>query len=231
MSWDEDAHRVTRAFDEWRMTDRDIRAFLRFGLRLAGDAYDGAVQSVDDNVAAAGNDYYSLPDLYEDETDGLWPHDFEWMLLSGALKDAVTAFGVYLEKAMEEVLRRHGYTATTYTDTKSLSWAEVTDFYKRVLGVYLKGDQALRNVHDLRHILTHKRGALRTDTDRKRFGGDDEGWIGSNVELTHASTLSHMDVLGNHVRRVDETAYPASWGGRRPDGLDAYVKEKYRPPT
>lgn len=231
MSWDEDAGQVTRAFDEWRMTDHDIRAFLRFSLRIAGDAYEGALDSIDDNVAAAGNDYYSLPDLYEDETDGLWPHDFEWMLLSGALKDAVTAFDVYLEKAMEEVLSRHGFTARSYTDEKSLSWDEATDFYKRVLGIYLKGDQALANVRDLRHILTHKRGDLRTDTDRKRFGIDEEGWTGSNVELTHASTLSHMNVLGDHVRRVDPAAYSASWGGQRPQGLDAYVNKKYRPTT
>jgi hypothetical protein len=36
-----------------------------------------------------------LPDAFEDEVEGLYTEDFEWMLFSNILKDGVTAFEVY----------------------------------------------------------------------------------------------------------------------------------------
>ncbi|MDP8930706.1 MAG: hypothetical protein M3O70_19595 [Actinomycetota bacterium] len=227
MSWNEYHGRVTRAFDEWRMTDRDIRGFLRFSLRIANEAYTRIWDEA--SREPAYDDSPELVDVFHDRIEGIWENDYRWMLLSGGLIGAVTAFDVYLEKAIEEVLRRHGHTATGYTNEKALSWEEATDFYKRALGVRLKGHQDLSDVRDLRHILTHKRGELRTHDQRKRFGKDPDGWIGDNVELTLDSTLDYMDVLARHVERVDKVAYEAAWGSASPATLADYIAAKRRP--
>jgi hypothetical protein len=123
----------------------------------------------------------------------------------------------------EEMLLSHGFTASNYTDTRALTWDEVTNFFKRAIDVQLKGHQELRNVRDLRHILTHKRGELRTTEDRERFGKDDAGWIGYQVELTEVSTSKHLDVLAKHVRRLDVAAYPVAHAGKAPAGFAALL--------
>jgi hypothetical protein len=226
-TWDEYQGTVTRAFDEWHGTDRDVRSFLSFGLRASTSTYDRLWEEAAKQPAWDGGP--ELPDLFHDRIDGLWPHDFEWMLMAALLKDGVTAFEVYLEKAMEEMLLAHGYTAAEYTNTRTPSWDEITDFYKRALGVHLKGEQRLRDVRRLRNILTHKRGGLRTDEDRERFGKDEDGWIGDHVQLTAESTLNHLDRLESHVRRVDPLISPVAWAGATPDGFLEYIKELAAP--
>jgi hypothetical protein len=221
--WDEYHGTVTRAFDEWRGTDLDVRSFLSFGLRASASTYERQWEEAGEQPAWPGGP--ERPDHFHDRIDGLWPHDFDWMLMAAVLKDGVTAFEVYLEKAMEEMLRAHGGSAPAETNARTPSWEKITVFYKRAVGIHLKGDQVLRDVRDLRHILTHKRGGLRTDEDRERFGKDEDGWIGDHVQLTRAATVEHLDVLAGHVRRVDPLAYAVAWAGHTPDGLLDYIKE------
>lgn len=45
-------------------------------------------------------------DLFQDRVDGLWTKDFMWMLRAAILRDAVTAFDVYVEQGLNESLYR-----------------------------------------------------------------------------------------------------------------------------
>jgi hypothetical protein len=94
MSWNEQAGSVTRAFDDWRLTDRDIRAFLKISNQFVQKEY----QRIWDELANSPGDPDGpdLPSLFHDVVEGLWPSDHEWMLLSSVVKDGVTAFEVYL---------------------------------------------------------------------------------------------------------------------------------------
>ena len=123
----------TRAFDDWRIIDRDIRAYLRFGLKIVEGAYEGIWEEAANEPSSGEGP--ELPDVFHDRVGGIWPDDFRWMFLSGALKDAVTAYEVYLEKAIEEVLCHNGRTLGHSTDERSLSWRRLRKFYDRVLGV------------------------------------------------------------------------------------------------
>jgi hypothetical protein len=46
-----------------------------------------------------------MDDIFHERVDGLWPSDFERMLLAAAWKDAVTAYEVYVENSLHEVLQ------------------------------------------------------------------------------------------------------------------------------
>lgn len=221
MSWDERQGRVTRPFDEWKVIDRDIRAYLRLASRWSSEAYDRIWEEA--SREPADEDSPDLPHVFHERVDGVWPRDFEWMLLVGGLKDAVSAFEVYLEKAMEEVLRCHGFALAHHTDERALKWHQLAAFYKQVLGKRLDADQPVKHVRDLRHILTHKRGELRTQEDRNRFSKDPHGWGAEEVSLSLEDTFAHMDVLGRVVRDIDPLVYRASWGRVRPPDLGRYL--------
>jgi hypothetical protein len=68
-------------------------------------------------------------------------------------------------------------------------------------------------VRELRHFLSHRRGELRTEELRKRYAAEAEGFGPLNVELSEASILSAMDVLGTGVRRIDVVVYRHTWEG------------------
>jgi hypothetical protein len=107
MSWNEQAHSVTRAFDDWALTDRDIRAFLKISDQFVQKEYERIWNELANSPGDP--DGPELPDLFNDAVDGLWPSDYEWMLLPSVVKDGVTAFEVYLEKAANEVRKVHGW--------------------------------------------------------------------------------------------------------------------------
>lgn len=73
----------------------------------------------------------------------------------------------------------------------------------------------LTQVRDLRHFLTHWRGELRTDAQRKKFAAETDGIPEILVSLDEAAVLSSMDVLAEHVRRADQAVYARTWGGQR----------------
>ena len=105
-AWDENAGRVTRSFSDWYLVDCDQRVFARKGLEFAKEVYD---RVWDELARQPGDpDGPELPDLFHDAIDGLWPHDFEWMHLTGVVKDAVTNFEVYLERAADEIATTFG---------------------------------------------------------------------------------------------------------------------------
>jgi hypothetical protein len=85
MPWDEGSGRVTRAFDEWQLAESDVLNFTRLGPRVLKQFYD---RTWEDRATTPGDpNGPGLPDLFHDAVEDLWPDDFEWMFLGGALKD------------------------------------------------------------------------------------------------------------------------------------------------
>jgi hypothetical protein len=218
-AWDEEAGRVTRSFSDWYLVDCDQRAFVRKAVEFAKQVYEGVW---DELAHQPGDpDGPELPDLFHDAIDGLWPHDFEWMHLSGVVKDAVTNFEVYLERAVDEILRFHGQQFDPRE--KSASWDRLVAFYK-LLGVEIASD-AVIEVRQLRHILTHRRGELRTEEQRQLFATSQEPFMQSVAHLEIDVVEARMDVLGNAVRIIDPIAYGHTWGGTESPAIRALTED------
>jgi len=203
--WNEPAGRVTRSFSDWLLVDRDQRAFLRKGLEFSKEIYD----RIWNEIAAqpGGPDGPELPDLFHEAVDGLWANDFEWMHLAGVTKDAVSNFEVYLEHAADEILLLHG---RQFAERKrSASWDRLVAFYK-LFDVEV-ATTTVAEMRTLRHILTHRRGELRTEEQRQSFGSD-EPFMDSVAHLDAEGVERRMDSLAEVVRTVDPVAYDHSWG-------------------
>lgn len=208
MAWDEAAGRVSSSFDEWLLVERDIGAFMRLALRIARDFYDRTWEEV--STRPSDGEGPGLPDVFEDEVEGLYGEEFEWMLLAGVVKDAVTAFEVYLEKAADEALTwHHEPPLRRARGEESPRWGKIRAFYER-LGVDLS---EVRDVRRLRHLLTHQRGELRTEERRAAWGSDEDGRPDLEVRLTEERTASAVDALAEVARRGDREVYRVTWGG------------------
>ncbi|WP_210590857.1 hypothetical protein [Streptomyces sp. GESEQ-35] len=108
MAWNEDSGTVSRAFDDWKWSDRENRAFLRLSDQWSTEAYQQTWQQAGKSLAERfdpdrhyGDEHV---DMFHDAVDGLWPNDYAWITDASVIKNAVTAFEVYLEKALHEVL-------------------------------------------------------------------------------------------------------------------------------
>jgi hypothetical protein len=221
MRWQDNWKACTRAFDDWRLVERDIRAYLEFGLNVMSEAYD----KIWDEIAnePSNGEGPELPDVFDDRIAGVWPHEFQWMFLSGGLRDAVTAYEVYLEKALEEVLRHNGRSIAGYTKERSLTWKQLIELYEGALGISLDDDE-VTHVRTIRHILVHKRGELRTEEQRSQYGSTGSFGLGREVDLELGGVLDHMDVLSSSVNRIDPVAWKASWGRSPPAELAAFLE-------
>ncbi|MFP1154331.1 hypothetical protein ACK280_19870, partial [Mycobacterium sherrisii] len=191
MSWNESSGVVSHAFDDWKQTDSEIRAYLETARTWVESAYASAEKEADEEFSASFDPDVDDPGwgpvgLYLEKAGGLWPSDFFWMLRSGALRDAVTAYEVYLEKAVEEVLKGRRYeaeggeilrpVATVSRNHLSPSWTTLKQIHE-ALGSTV--DPApVEYVRELRHFLSHQRGELRSRELRDRYAheGDPEDW-------------------------------------------------------
>jgi hypothetical protein len=149
----------------------------------------------------------------------MWPSDFEWMLLSSVVKDGVTAFEVYMEKAANEVRKVHGL-----ADLKGkggfLTWGDLKAFYKDHLGLSIDTAEVKR-IRKLRHLLTHSRGELRTEADRMAFGDQAEVFPSCQAKLSRDQVVDMLDELGEAVRQVDPTVWRFAWTRDRVSSLVA----------
>ena len=136
------------------------------------------------------------------------------MLRAAVIRDAVTAFEVYLEKSTSEVLRHHGY-AWKLKPGRTPRWDQLVKFTSGYLGITVDSDPVQR-VRALRHTLTHMRGELRTQEQRDQFGiDDDSGFPSKWAVLTTESVIDSLDDLAAVVRTVDAVAWRFSYGGDR----------------
>lgn len=211
-AWSESLGAVTRAFDGWRITDSDIRSFLTLTTRWMDERYNALWGEI--GARPGSEDGPDQPDVFDGEVGGLWPDDYKWMLHAAVIRDAVTAFEVYLEKASSEVLRYHHY-AWKLKAGRTPYWDALVEFTSGCLGVTVDSDP-VRRIRALRHTLTHMRGELRTQKQRDQFGmEDDSGFPSRKAVLTAESVVDSLDDLGVVVRTVDAAAWQYSYGGDR----------------
>jgi hypothetical protein len=206
-TWDERRVRVSRAFDEWRLIDRDQRTFLALGLAFAGAVYDHLwKESGEEPYIEDGPDQL---ESFEEKVGGLHQHDFDWYV-SGVMRDGVTNFELYLEKAREEILQHHG-TPFAIRD-RSPEWGQS----EALLPDVVIETEEVRGVRSLRHFLTHRRGELRTEELRKGFQETHTEMLPAvSVELDQERAIGFLDVLAEAVRSIDPSVYEHTWGGRR----------------
>lgn len=221
MSWAVDNTETTRAFDEWRQVDRDQRAFLKLGLAFTRDAY----QELWDRIGQEPGDGESeWEEVFDQRVEGLWPHDYEWMQLAAVVRDAVTSFEVYLSKACTEVLRAHGVELADEP-----GWRDLKEILN-VLGVKVETGP-IRRIRKIRHVLTHQRGELRTEEQRRQYALDPKEVIPHYViEFSEDRVRDMLTELGEEVRRLDAVACRYTWRHERSEELAAFI-EAHREPS
>lgn len=209
-AWDEGRGRNSRAFHEWRLVEQDIRTFLRLGVAFATAEYDRLwSESGEEPYIEEGPDHL---ESFEAKVDGLHEHDYCWMHRASVVRDAVTCFEVYLEKAREEVLDHHGQEIPVAL--RSPTWRRLVDFLL-LLGIKVE-TAAVVNARDLRHFLTHRRGELRSEELRTKFQAEtSDGFPAWTVELTDDRVLTVLDDLASTVIAIDPGIYAHTWGGVR----------------
>lgn len=230
--WNEERGSVTRAFDDWKGTDSEIRAYLSLSHRWIQSAYDEtwdiSQQEFGRSFDPDRDDPEGFVDLFDRKVSGLWAKDYFWMLRSGALRDAVTAFEVYAEKSIEELLSWFKFTSSDGTSYRlhpvvapnqlSPGWTTLRDIHA-ALGSNLETDE-IRYMRGLRHLLTHQRGELRTEEQRLHFlsEADSEDWlvgdayVGGEVPIAHRRVIEMMDQIAAVVRSADEIVWTHTWG-------------------
>ena len=145
--------KVTWAFDEWRLAERELLAFLRLGLKLSKEGFDRLWDEI--GRMPASEDGPERIDLFDEATDGLSPLKFDWILMNLVVRDAVTLYEVYLEKALHEVAEYR--VGATVVGERSPEWNKLKPIYRRIF----KTDPEpvdVRAVIRLRNLLTHRRG-------------------------------------------------------------------------
>lgn len=250
MGWKEESGTVTEAFDEWKLVDSSIRAYLNLTDRWIKPQYQKEWKQAEQNCGGTFDPDSGEPDnpdeLFYRSVDGLYPSDYFWMTHAAALRDAVTAFEVYLEKSLEEVLKRprwsHSDDEKTYRlvlvvgkGYQSPSFGVLLETYKK-LGIDVSSTE-VSYVRKLRHLLAHQRGELRTDEQRKKFQSDlrkddnDFGMFAATNELALESdrVVAMLNDLAGMVRRADAVAWSYVHGGRSLPGDLIALTEGDRP--
>jgi len=215
-AWNESSGAVTRAFDDWRITDSDIRQFLTLTTRWMDERYNALWEEI--GARPGTKDGPDQPDVFTREVGGLWPDDYKWMLHAAVIRDSVTAFEVYLEKASSGVLRFHHYDWKLRAG-RTPNWNDLVKFTSGYLAVTVDSDR-VRHIRALPHTLTHMRGELRTQEQRDQFGVDDNsGFPSRQAVLTAESVTDSLDDLAAKVRTVDAAPWRFSYGGDWISGL------------
>jgi hypothetical protein len=193
------------------MTDSDMRTFLALTTRWMDERYEQVWNEL--GAQPGSEDGPELPDLFHRAVDGLEPLDYHWILQAAVVRDAVSAFEVYLEKVAAEVLQRHGYIWQVQPG-RTPTWPDTISFFSNQLDIEVNTDR-VQHVRGLRHMLTHLRGELRSPQQREQFGRNGDGGLSScRAELSVNAVVSALDDLAEMVRRVDPVAWPFTYGDR-----------------
>jgi hypothetical protein len=196
-------------FAEWHFVELDQRAFLDLGLEFSRAAYERIWREAGEEPGY--DDGPEQIDVFEERVRGLHEADYVWMLLAAVLREAVTGFEVYLEKAREEILRHQG--RPVEIPDRSPEWGVLVKFFASIGAEVDEPD--VRKIRNLRHFLAHRRGELRTVEQRKQFASGAGPFQASNAELSEESVLAAMDTLVEVVVATDERVHLFTWGGRR----------------
>lgn len=239
MGWDEASGTVSRSFDKWKLVDKDIRAFLNLTTRWAASKYEETWNAAEQETDTGSLLNQETADEFSRRVEHLWPHDYEWMLRAAVVRDAVTAFEVYLEKSLDEVLaRRARVKIKRQRAHESPPWYTLVDGH-RMIGNEVANDR-IKHIRALRHTLAHQRGELRTEEMRQKFAVDfvlatnvdsgeeiwDRAHVGGKVQLTSEVVSAVLDNLGLAVRSADHRVWAIAWGRAAAPQLDA-LREQY----
>ena len=205
--WSPDTGGVTRAFDEWRLSEDRLRTFLRLAREFSGPAY----QTIWDRLSAAPSDGEGpeLIDLFEGEVAGLHENDFDWLLTSLVLRDCVTLYEVYLEKVLYETVSFR-FHAVEFRE-RSPNWNQVRKVFIEVFGVTVDPSNVC-DVIDLRNLLTHRRGELVTEALRDKYDTKEYDFPDIWVRLEPEAVIAHLDTLAAAAAVVDGVMWPIAWG-------------------
>jgi hypothetical protein len=89
----------------------------------------------------------------------------------------------------------------------------------RQLGIEIETDE-VKQVRELRNFLTHRRGELRTEEQRKQYREDHpDEFLPLAVALTTEGVIASMDQLAEAVRTIDACVYEYTWGRASLPGL------------
>lgn len=197
--WREFDGTETLAFDEWEMTDQQLRSFLQWTSEVCTREYDRLWDEI--NQTPAGADDQSAADQLYSRLGGLMPTDHQWMLCASVVRDGVTAFEVYFDKLSWALERWAGFTPRL--PDKAFWDRDVVPYYRQHLDLDVS-ESPVREIRDLRNLLTHRRGELVSEDDRQRFGGSDP--MAYAAHLDEQSVLQHLDGLGHRIRDVERRA-------------------------
>ena len=140
------------------------------------------------------------------------------MTCATALRDAVTIYEIYLLHGLEELLRRHSKDLAERQTTPPM-W-KLREFYISLLDID-PGAGAVGEVLDVRNVISHRRGSLRSVKRGHQFVNVTRQLADKVAHMDEPATLSYMDLLGGAVRKLDPVLYVYTWGGRRLKSLSA----------
>lgn len=196
---------TTRAFAEWRTADCDLRAFYTLSLKWMNERFDAKWDEI--GALPGDPDGPEQIDVYEREV-GINSYVYDWMLGGAVVRDAVTAFEVYLEKVAGEILAHQDREWKAWAKGRSPAYFDVVEALRSELNVDID-TEAVKNIRDLRHILAHQRGELRTEARREKYGQHKwaPGTLLWQAELSQVTVTQILDDLAEIVRRVDPLAF------------------------
>jgi hypothetical protein len=201
---------VTRAWDQWFFVDQDLRAWMDITLTTVHDRYEAEW----DNVMHAPGDPDADPDpldLLMARIGPLLPGDHEWITFSAVVREAVTAYEIYVTDGFDELLLRHG--KQRKRNERTPPWHDLRDSYA-IVNLDPK-PCGVDEVIQLRNLLTHRRGELRTEYDRRRFADNERVWGNRIAHLTRDNVVEYLDRLGASTREIDPVLWAYSWGTER----------------
>ncbi|MBZ9593560.1 hypothetical protein K7B06_00370 [Streptomyces erythrochromogenes] len=237
MTWDEAHGTVSRAFDDWRKTDAENRASLKLTAQWSAEAYERQWKQAEDALSEVFDpeihDGDEHVDMFHDAVGGLWPFSHQWMVEASVLKNGVTAFEVYLEKAAQEVIEGWSVTVDgkpgphllrlkTPKGFTSPGWKTLVTAHT-VLGSAVETPD-VEWARDLRHLLTHQNGELRDDEAVEKFRDADaedtadfphDAHVGGRVHLGVERVVGVLDNLASVVRHADVAVHAYVWGAKR----------------
>ncbi len=137
---------TTRAFGEWRAIDHDSRVFLELTTTVMSERFDVLWKEIGERPGDPDG-YDEVIDIFDREVK-IQPIDYHWMLEAAVVRDAVTAFEVYLEKVGSEL--GHDWKAK---DGKSPFWDSMTKYFATELGLTIETERGLFTGADLPHAV------------------------------------------------------------------------------
>ncbi len=210
--WDRDGP-ASLGWRDWILVYSDIDRFVVVGTEMIRDAHRRAWDQAE--AQPVNEDIWDAGEAYDRLVGGLNSVEHEWMYLSAALKDSVTAFEVYLAALAEEILVVHGLIQPPY-GRLSPWWGTLKRWYREHLDLDLDSE-GVGEIREIRHILAHRRGVLRTEAEREAWGRQ-EGFGGRTVDLQLDGVREMMETLARMVNIVEGAGVPFTrFGGKRFD--------------